>query len=211
MTEDLKHSQLRTVQYFFVDGSFEVGFGFLCLILAVFFYTETRVEGWVSGLVDGSLVLVMIGGAWLINRLIKQIKERITWPRSGYITYTRPEGRRRTWRIVLGMLGGGLVAVAATVFTSTSNLHIAVIPLLSGCLLGLVMVFLGWRASILRFYLLGLVSAFLGLALAYSRWPDSTPLAGYYFFFGLVLLLSGICALRSYLRRNPLPTGEIHN
>ena len=78
MTNDLKQPQLRAIQYFYVDGSFEFGFGLLCLMLGVFFYIETHVQGWLSAVVDGSLVMVMIGGAWLINRLIKQLKERIT-------------------------------------------------------------------------------------------------------------------------------------
>ncbi len=78
MTDDLNTPQLRAIQYFFVDGSFEFGFGLLCLILAAFFYAETHVQGWLLTLVSSSLVLLMIGGAWLINQLIKLLKERLT-------------------------------------------------------------------------------------------------------------------------------------
>ncbi len=65
MPDDLKNSQLRTLQYFYVDGSFEFGLGLLSLILAAFFYAQTHVHGWLSAVVDSSLVLVLIGGGWL--------------------------------------------------------------------------------------------------------------------------------------------------
>ena len=205
MPDDLKKSQLRTIQYFYVDGSFEFGFGLLCLILAVFFYAETHVQGWLLAIVDSSLALVMIGGAWLINRLIKQLKERITWPRTGYVTYSRQNGRKRGWSVALGMVSGGLVATTATVLVTNPNVHVMAMPLLSGFLLGVVMVVLGWRARLTRFYLLAGLSAAVGITLAYSRMENIVAVAAYYLVFGLVLFATGACVLRAYLRQNPTP------
>jgi hypothetical protein len=208
MTDDFKKPQLRAIQYFYVDGSFEFGFGLLCLILAVFFYAETHVQGWLSVIVDSSLVLVMIGGAWLINRLIKRLKERITWPRTGYVTYSRQNGRKRGWGIALGMVSGGLVAAIATVLVTTPNVQVAAMPLLSGFLLGVVMVVLGWRARLMRFYLLAGLSTAVGIALAYSRMENIFALAAYYLVFSLVLFATGTCVLRTYLRQNPATVEE---
>jgi hypothetical protein len=208
MPDDLKNSQLRTFQYFYVDGSFEFGLGLLCLTLAVFFYAETHVQGWLSAIVDSSLVLVMIGGAWLINRLIKHLKERITWLRTGFITYNRQNDRKRGWSVALGMVSGGLVAALATMLATTPNLHIAALPLLSGFLLGLVMVVLGWRTSIMRFHFLALLSTVLGAVLAYSNIENIGGLAIFYLVFGLVLFASGACVLHAYLLKNPLPSKE---
>ena len=50
MSDDLRKVQLRAVQYFFVDGTFEFGFGLLCLILAAFFFLENRIHGWLLAL-----------------------------------------------------------------------------------------------------------------------------------------------------------------
>ena len=208
MPDDLKQSQLRTIQYFYVDGSFEFGFGLLCLILAVFFYAETSLHGWLAALVDGSLVLVMIGGAWLIRHLITLLKEKVTWPRTGYVKYYRQKGGKRGWRITLGLGFGILVAITATVLASTPGIHLNSMPLLSGILLGLVFVFLGWRTSTLRFYLIGLLSTLLGSVLAYRLAVDNVALAGYYLVFGLVLMATGTFVLRAYLRQNPLQRGE---
>jgi hypothetical protein len=209
MSDNFRNSQLRTFQYFYVDGSFEFGFGLLCLILAAFFYAETHVQGWLSAVVDSSLVLVLIGGAWLINRLIKILKERITWPRTGYVTYKRRDGGYRGWRFVLGLVVSGLVAALASIFATSPSLHISALPLLSGLLLGLVLVVFAWRTSIPRFYLLAFLSAVLGVTLAYGRLEDIVALAIYYLLFGVVLFATGACVLRAYLHQNPAVQDEI--
>jgi hypothetical protein len=209
MPDDLKQSQLRTIQYFYVDGSFEFGFGLLCLILAVFFYAETSMHGWLAALVDSSLVLILIGGAWLIRHLITLLKEKVTWPRTGYVTYNRQNGTKRGWRIALGLGVGILVAVVATVLSKTPGIHLNTMPMLSGFLLGVVFAFLGWRTTILRFYLLALFSCMLGGVLAYGSAVDNVPLAGYYLVFGLVLITAGAFVLRAYLRQNPLQRSEV--
>jgi hypothetical protein len=206
MTEEIKQPQLRAVQYFFVDGSFEFGFGLLCLILAAFFYAETHVQGWLSALVDGSLVLVLVGGAWLINRLIKYLKERITWPRTGYITYSRKKGLSRAWNMAIGMAAGGLVGGASLVLMKTPNLHLATMPLISGFLFGLVMVILGWRARLGRFYLLAVLSLAAGIITAFSGLENTAALSVYYLAFGLALIITGVWVLRAYLRHNPVIT-----
>jgi hypothetical protein len=205
MTDDLKKPQLRAVQYYYVDGSFEFTFGLLCLILSVYFYVETHVQGWLSAVVDLSLVLVMIGGGVLANRLIRRLKERVTYPRSGYVSYERKPGAKRGWRILLGMVLGGAMAALATVLVSSAFMRISVMPLLTGLLFGLVFAFLGWRAAIRRFYLLALLSAALSLLLAFSRLENMSALVVYYAAMALTLLLAGACVLRTYLRRNPLP------
>ena len=208
MTDDLKRPQLRAIQYFYVDGSFEFGFGLLCLILAVFFYAETHVHGWLSVIVDSSLVLVMIGGAWLINRLIKKLKEQITWPRTGYVTYNRQEGYKRGWRVALGMISGGLVAATVAVLVTIPGIHVAMMPLLSGFLLGIVMVVLGLRARLMRFYLLAGLSTLAGILMGYSGMENILALAVYYLIFGLLLFATGTWVLRVYLRQNPATVDE---
>lgn len=201
MTDDLKHSQLRAIQYFYTDGSFEFGFGLLCLLLGVYFFVETHVQGWLSAVVDGSLVLVMIGGAWLINRLIKRLKERLTWPRTGYIKYRREEGPRRGWRVATGLAVGGLVGAIGAVLVTNLNIRLATMPVLTGFILGIVLGFLGWRARLPRFYLLAGLS--VATSLAFSRFGNHNGLAAYYLATSLILFTSGGVTLWQYLRRNP--------
>jgi hypothetical protein len=150
----------------------------------------------------------MIGGAWLIIRLIKKLKEQITWSRTGYVTYNRQEGYKRGWRVALGMISGGLVAAAVAVLVTIPSIHIAMMPLLSGFLLGVVMVVLGWRARLMRFYILAGLSTAIGIALAYSRMENIVALAVYYLIFGLLLFATGTWVLRVYLRQYPATVDE---
>lgn len=206
MNEDLKKPQLRAIQYFYADGSFEFGFGLLCLIMAVYFYVETHVQGLLLALVDASLVLVMVGGAWLINRLVKRIKENVTYPRTGYIKYRREDGPRRGWRVARGLLIGGVVGAVAAVLVTSLNVRLARMPMLTGFIIGIVLVFLGWRLSLPRFYLLAGLSAATGVA--FSGMENNLALVAYYLAFGLLLFVSGGVTLWMYLRRNPATLKE---
>jgi hypothetical protein len=204
MSNELKESQRRAIRYFYVDGTFEYGFGLLCLILAGYFYAETHTNGWLSALVDASLVLVLICGAYLIQFLIRKLKERITYPRTGYVSYRRERGLKRGWRVVLGFIVGGVAAGAISLLVMNQNIMIAVLPLVSGTLFGLVLFILGWRTAVARFYLLGLLSAVMGVTLAFSGLEYYSSLIGYYAGFAVVLLGTGTCVLLTYIRQNPI-------
>lgn len=208
MSDDLRRPQLRALQYFYVDGTFEFGFSLLCLTLAAFFYLETHVQGWLLAVVNASLVLVMIGGAWLVKRLVGWLKENVTYPRTGYVTYPPRRGGRGGLRLVLGMAIGGAVAALATVLASHAIDGIAAMPVLSGILLGLVMVILGWRARLPRFYFLAGLGAAIGLALGWSGLEDNAALTVFYLAFGLVLFASGGLTLWTYLRSTAAPQPE---
>jgi hypothetical protein len=202
-------SQLRAIQYWYIDGTFEFSFGLLCLILALYFFVEISTQGtWVSALIDASLVLFILGGAWLINRLLRQLKERITYPRTGYVSYQRKSGLKRGWRLLLGMLIGGAVSALTIILLNNDALQFAVIPLVSGCVLAFVLVIMGWRSALPRFYLLAGVSAGIGIILAFNGPGNYLGVAVYYLAVSLVLFASGAHTLFNYLRQNPAPREE---
>ncbi len=203
MPDEVKKSQLRTIQYFYVDGSFEFGFGLMCLLLAGYFYAEAHLQGWLGALVDASLILVMIGGGYFIQLSIRKLKERITYPRTGYVSYHNERRPKGGWRIAIGLVTGGLVAALATVLVTTPRAGVAIMPAFRAILLGLFLALIGWRSAIPRFYLLALLSAALGAVLAFSGLEDNTSLTVYYAGIAAVLLLTGACVLWSYLRQNP--------
>ena len=204
MADDLNKSQLRAFQYFYVDGSFELAIGLLCLLLAIYFYLDVHLQTWLSAILEASFVLVLIVGAIIVNLVIKRLKERLTWPRTGYISYQRKSGRQRSRGLVVGMVAGGVVAALFTILVMKIDFHIAVMPLLSGLLFGLVLVIMGWRTSIWRFYVLAFLSVVLGVALAYSGLDNNAGLIAYYTSISIVLIVTGVCVLGIFLRRNPI-------
>lgn len=202
-------SQLRAIQYWYIDGTFEFGFGLLCLILALYFLVEIHTQGtWISGLIDASLVLFILGGAWLINRLLRQLKERITYPRTGYVSYQRKR-MKRGWRLLLGMVIGGAISAITILLVTNESIQFAVMPLISGCVLAFVLVIMGWRSALPRFYLLAGVSAGIGITLAFGGLRNYLGVAFYYLAISMVLFASGAYTLRTYLRQNPIPEESI--
>jgi hypothetical protein len=204
MPDKFKEPQKRAIQYFYVDGTFEFGFGLLSLILAGYFYVETHVSGWLTALVSASLLLVIICGGYLIKFMIGRLKERITWPRTGYVSYKNDTGMKRSWRMALGGIVGGVIAAALSVLVMDRNINIAVMPFVSGLLFGFVFSILGWRTSVPRFHLLGFLSAVLGVALSFSRLGNYPSMIWFYAGFAAILLFTGSCVLRTYLHQNPI-------
>ncbi len=145
------------------------------------------------------LLLLWLGaGGWLIRRL----KARITYPRTGYVQY-----RRRPWRTQQGkwLLGLGLLIASALLVwvlrgsTLTANAQARLYALSFGLLLGAV----AWHQRSRRYGLYALVALLVGGGMALS--PPAAIAASFLGILGLVLLLGGAWTLTNYLRRHPLP------
>jgi len=201
--------QLRAIQYWYVDGTYELGFGLLCLVLAAYFALEHRLEGsWFSAVLDGSLVLVLIGGGLLMNWLIRKWKERVTYPRTGYVAYRRETGMKRGLRTALGLGVGMLVGGTVTVLVTQPFQAFDIMPLVSGLLMGIVLAILGWRTNLMRLYLVAIFSTAAGLGLAFARLGNNPALSLYYLVLALALIVSGLVTLIIYLRQNPIEKEE---
>ena len=202
-------SQLRAIQYWYVDGTFEFSFGLLFLVLGIYFYVENLLQGtWLSALADSLLVVVLIGGAFLMNWLVRKWKERVTFPRTGYVSYPRKYGLKRGWRVLIGLVIGGVVGATAVYLLSREDIKLSVMPLLTGILFGIVMTLVGWRTSLQRFYVQAALSTLVGFGLAFCTLGNYMGLAAYYMAISLVWLASGTLILRKYLRNNPVPQEE---
>ncbi|MEZ0395316.1 MAG: hypothetical protein ABWK53_02605 [Anaerolineales bacterium] len=204
--DPLAQPERRAVRYWYVDGSYEIGLGLLCLLLSLYFLTEKLLEGSrFSALVDGGLVLVFALGILLVNWLTRRIKEGVTYPRTGYVAYRRPAALPRLVRLLLLAVISGLVAAAIALLVTRPFAGLDVMPLVSGLLLAFVFAILAWRSSVPRFYLLAVFSALAGLGLAFSGLGNYLALSAYYAAIGLALILSGLLTLLGYLRQNPAP------
>lgn len=209
-TDPLQNAQKRAFQYWYVDGSFEFFFGGICLILAAYFYAEFLLaEFWVSNLMIVFFLLFMIGGAFVINRLVMTLKERITFPRTGYISFPRKTGSSRWGRALLlgavsAIISGGMVLLLANRpagfdWTVTAT----------GLLFGAVVTYLGFRTGAARFFIHAALSVGLGLAFGFVNLPNNIGLTAFYGLLGLGMLLVGGLSLWQYLRHNPKqPDGE---
>lgn len=209
-TDPVQHAQKRAFQYWYVDGTFEFSFGGLCLLLAAYFYADALLaQAWISNLMIVFFLLVMLGGAFVINRLVMLLKERITFPRTGYISFPRKTGSRR-WASML-LLGAVSAAVSVVMVLVLMNRPAGFdwTVTASGLLFGAVVTYLAFRTGAARFFIHAALSIGLGLAFGFANLTENIGLTAFYGLLGLGMLTVGGFSLWMYLRQNPKqPDGE---
>jgi hypothetical protein len=163
----------------------------------------------VSVILQVSMVLVLVGGAYGVRWLVNALKSRLTYPRTGYVEYriNEKDAKRRRW----------VVAAVAMIIASASIVLVDYIRgldsmvLITGVLVGVIFIALRGRSSGLqRFYVLGGLAILMGTGLAYSGLPQIYTLTLFYGLLGIAVIISGGLVLRRYLAENP-PQSEMSN
>jgi hypothetical protein len=207
---EIRDVERRTRQYFYEDGFIELAVGILFLMLGGYFFASvslpdtSRIKSWL----DASLVLVILAGVFLVGRLVRFLKFRITYPRTGYVAYKRKEttpGRR-----ALAAASGGVIAAVLAALIAVSPSVKDWLPALNGVLLALACYLFARRAEVTRFQILAAASAIIGLAVALAGIGDIKGVSLYYAIFGVAILLSGLAAFRLYPLRSRPDNGAIH-
>ena len=211
MQPDLTQTKRRAAQYFFIDGSFELTFGALCLLLAGYFYIQVVLPSSLfSFFLTILFVMLIFGGTIVTNRFVRRFKERITYPRTGYIVYHSPRKRNRGLRVILVL---GLMAVMIDLLVdilTNREKSMLWIPTLTALFLGFLLAFIGYRSRLPRFYGIAFLVILIGASLSWFGYGDISGLMYFFGMISLILFLSGGLTLWSYLRRNP-PSEEVGN
>lgn len=199
---DLKKFAQRSLSYWFEDGLLEIILGALFLLLGLTFLIEgieqpgtplRRVSA-IAGLV------IMVVGAWSARPIIRKLKERITYPRTGYVTYrkTTPTRKSRAISYILILVISILVV---GIITSAPDKTLNWLPMLEGIILGGFLLFIGYRTLVYRFYILGTLSILSGTILSVSGIGNLVGMGIFLLILGASLLLSGGYRLSTYLHR----------
>lgn len=208
MQPDLNKTKLRAIQYYYIDGTFEFTFGGLCLFLAGFFFIKETVPNSRSGnLFNLALMVVIPLSAMLINRLIVRFKEKVTYPRTGYVAYQSEKGSQRRVRLALKLGTAFIVGGVFAFYVTRTPQALDWMSALTSAAFGLVLAFIGFRTRLLRFYMLGLLVLLSGLLLSILGYGNISGLALFYGLTSLILFVSGGLTLWSYIHRNP-PSDE---
>lgn len=205
-SDQLRQIEKRTIRYWFEDGLAEISVALVFLVLAVYFYLKIILPAAspLNVFLEVGFVLFIVGGSFLTSRVVSALKERLTYPRTGYVEYPQASGHKARAR-VFAVVAVAAVVAAVTLLFSIGTQEIAWMPVITGLLLGFVtLVFIAPRIGLLRIYLLGLAAMASGIAIALLGFENIPGLAVFYALAAAGLLLSGSLALVSYLRHNPL-------
>jgi hypothetical protein len=198
----------RAQRYWYEDGIWEIGFGLANALLGCLYLVTNQMD-W-SGYGSLALTLVQLAGLiamfWMINPFVKFLKERITYPRTGYVAYRKPARRSRVYGILKTMLlaaaVGALIGVLAATRFGANRMALIVSVIMGGTL-----VYLGYRFDLLRLYAAGALTVLWGylVSLFIADYNQSTSV--YFIGFGSLILLIGLATLLTYIRRTR-PAGE---
>lgn len=196
-TNNLDDLMRRPYRYFYVDGLVEMGVGSLFFIIGLFLLLMDAMQqasalAWVAGI---GLVVLTIGGTYGVKWAIGAIKERVTYQRTGYVSYREQPDRGR-WLVIAGAL---LLAVLMLALPDWGRR----MAFVEGALLAIILGYLGYRVSLRRLYVIGAVAFLIGLGASYFIVDEIVGSTVTFAGTGLALLLSGGLALGTYLRNNP--------
>lgn len=227
MNKNVENAIQRTQAYWYVDGLYELGSGIFAIVVGIFLVIEGSLPAGSSIASTMSFLrnVALIGGTIITGLLVRVIKTRVTYQRTGYIAYPRPNGKKFGLYLAIGLAVAALVS-CGLVF------GIMVIPALQtmiiylpfwlmvglGIFTGGMLLSWGLRTGLSRFYWLAGLVLITGLVLALpgrgltlvdgNRYLLTGP-GIFCVVTGIGLSISGAITLRNYLNHTSLQNGEI--
>ncbi len=196
---ELDQVKKRAVRHWFEDGLSEICIGgFFVLIGAVFLLQSLAQPGsLLTALLGiGAFVLVVLG-IWLVRALIRRLKERLAYARTGYVVYHSPTKLQRVLSMFLGML---TAAIFGWLIVSYARSLSAWLPLWEGLALALPSAVLGQRTGLIRFHLYALITVLVSAGVSLSGAGDLVGSGWVFTSAGLLMSLAGTCVFVSYWR-----------
>jgi uncharacterized membrane protein HdeD (DUF308 family) len=202
---------MRAQRYWYRDGLTEIPLGIVQLLLSGSDLIEAlgnRTSSWYVPVILIYAVL-FIGLAAFASRIMAAVRERITYPRSGYV---HESGRKR--RIVVGMVLALLVTVTGVLalrYAGRAGLDparwVQWTPAVCGLTTGAVGVYVTVRYGLPRFLVVGVLAIILGVVVP-IEYPPRLAMAIWLAGVGCAWMCSGGVTLWNYLRTVPPSADE---
>jgi hypothetical protein len=199
-------------RYWNVDGLTEIYAGcfFLLVPLLNFLWQHASIAP--AWLALGGLAALTCGVA-TSRTVIIVIRRRLTYPRTGYVSFRPPRCGKEAFGIALILIALLLILV----FMALTTDWLGGLTAISGLVIGGLDIHLGRMAGLQRFYFLGALSIAAGalLGLVEPTFVAFVPMEGagevFAYLFGIIgagHVMTGGITLWHYLRDNPAPSQE---
>jgi hypothetical protein len=206
INDPLLDANTRVQRYWNVDGLHEIAMAILFLLTALSVWageSATLSKFW-KGAAAVALPIFLIVGISVEGSVVQAIRRRLTFPRTGFVTFRKPSAKRRR----VGVTVAFCIAILVVFLVARSpleNVQAWLVPALSLVFGGFV-AWMGLAFRLRRFLVVALASAAAGAAIAALGLPLPAAMAMYWMAMGVVMLLSGALALRRYLHAAPVET-----
>ena len=192
----------RTQRYWYEDGISDLGMGGWLLFIGVLFVAESLTpQGSPLSAVWGmGMPMALIGGGVVVGWVVKRVKSRLTYPRTGFVEY-----ERKGLAGIVRLVGAGLAGAAVATGMVLIYWQIKSLSLIFGVAFLGAFGFLGYRVRVWRYVFLGLWCFVLGVATSAVSLSLEQSSAIFYIGAGVGMIGSGVIAWRRYNRNAPLP------
>lgn len=191
----------KTKSYWYEDGLAEILAGLFFTVISLLLLADWASPpdsplGWIWTPGFMAVTLVWIAGG---RRVIGWLKERITYPRTGYVAYHQQRRSAVLPRAVMaGVIGAAvsLVMVGALMYRQEI---VRLVPLVMGVGICILLMRVAGEVGVPRFYALAGLSLLIGAALALYTADMGLSVALFYLALGLAVVAGGVVALWRYL------------
>jgi hypothetical protein len=195
----------RPIQYWFEDGIGELVTGGLFTLIGSYLILQAILSNSVWQAVISILSVIVIGGGVFLGRvLIAKLKERLVYPRTGYVSYPKRPSK--------GKLAVTLITVIAVaisvIMLGRSESDFTWTTFVIGAICGALMLFQAIQTGFYRLYIEAALAFLLGATMANPAFAGKLNNGLFFLIYGLILVFAGGCALFSYFQRAPSPTHE---
>jgi hypothetical protein len=196
MDDPIRQAERQAQRYWYVDGLSEIAAGGVILVIALYY----AVLGWVAPLgVSGWLMtvgqlMVLILSTVLARIVVLALKERITYPRTGYMVLRRGSQPKRILLSLLAATLAIIIALVATLANSDLVRHF-LLPVFP-CLF---VAYIGYTNGLRRFYPMALYTLVISIGNTYLGLGSLFDSALFFLAFGLGWLVTGAWGLHRYL------------
>jgi hypothetical protein len=200
---DIEKIEKRAVQSFYDDGLGEIALGPILLLLGGVFIAQTivREKSAVYQALGILSMIVVLAAGLLTGRIVRFLKRRITYLRTGYVAFKKKEKSPKR-RAVAGIVAAIIGASAAALFQLSPSVN-TLFPAVNGLLFAVAVFFFAHKVGLTRFYVLAAAAAVIGIVIAAAGIGEIRGIGLFYILYGAAITMSGVATLIAYLRRYP--------
>lgn len=205
---DITRTQRRTQGYWFVDGIAEIVGGVALSIVGALLYLSVALDNdiFATGALFGMILLFPATA-----RVVRWAKDRITYPRTGFVKYPDPSKKRRGTSAVVALLVGIVFALVAVRSRNEGFEGPFGYALTTGLGVSMAIAFAvrAHKMSMPRFYVSALVvAAAAGWAILQGM-SFIAAMGIMWIGLGITSVITGAIALGGYIHENPAPEGVV--
>jgi hypothetical protein len=198
MQEQAEHYHRQALRYCYDDGFMEIALGAIFTLASVALTAIMALSKPAAIAVGIAAMIVLLGASFAANRIVHDLKERITYMRTGFV---RPREQAKSIWIEIGTaLAFVLMSLAVVLLVPDNDVASTIF---SGMLMALTVGYLANHARLARLYVVAALALASGIAASLSSLPLNLTYMLPYGVAGLGLLITGTFTLQKYLRENP--------